>query len=157
MQISRDFSGVLPMLGVCLGHQTIAAAHGATIVRAHEPMHGRTSPIHHSSSPLFKGIPNPTTACRYHSLVVDEESLPDTFQVTARTTDGLIMAIEHRTQPTFGVQFHPEAILTEHGFLLLANFLRAANIPVDDRALSIVDECQCPHDPPVEIPDMMTF
>jgi anthranilate synthase/aminodeoxychorismate synthase-like glutamine amidotransferase len=123
------FRGRVPVLGVCLGHQAIAAALGARIVRAREPIHGRTSLVHHDCVNLFAGIPSPTVACRYHSLVVEPGSLPDGLTVTARDDEGTIMAIEHAADRLYGVQFHPESILTEHGFRLLANFLDAAGIP----------------------------
>ena len=122
------FRGRVPLLGVCLGHQAIAAALGGRIVRAREPVHGRTSPVHHDSINLFAGIPSPMIACRYHSLVVDPESLPAGLRVTARDDEGTIMAIEHDADRLYGVQFHPEAILTRYGFRLLANFLERAGI-----------------------------
>ena len=118
----------MPVLGVCLGHQAIAAALGGSVVRAREPVHGRTSPVHHDSLNLFAGIPSPMVACRYHSLVVDPGSLPAGLRVTARDDEGTIMAIEHDADRLYGVQFHPEAILTRHGFRLLANFLERAGI-----------------------------
>jgi anthranilate synthase component II len=117
------------VLGVCLGHQAIAAALGAAVVRAREPVHGRTSAVHHDGVNLFAGIPNPMTACRYHSLVVDGGALPRGLAVTARDDEGTIMAIAHEADGLYGVQFHPESILTRHGFRLLANFLVAAGIP----------------------------
>lgn len=116
------------MLGVCLGHQTIGAALGGKIIRAKQPMHGRTSTIQHDGAGLFENLPSPLTVGRYHSLVIDPQSLPDELQVTATTADGTIMAIAHRSQPLFGVQFHPESILTEGGYELLANFLRLAGL-----------------------------
>lgn len=117
-----------PILGVCLGHQVIAEALGGRIVRASEPMHGRTSEIRHANSRLFVEIPSPFTVCRYHSLVVEPESLPSELQIVAETDDGTIMAIEHSELPLFGVQFHPEAVLTDHGYRLLGNFLRIAGL-----------------------------
>jgi anthranilate synthase/aminodeoxychorismate synthase-like glutamine amidotransferase len=128
LDVVRELSGEIPLLGVCLGHQTIAQAFGGQIVRASEPMHGRTSLVEHQGQGLFRDVPNPMTVCRYHSLVIDEPTLPDCLEVTARTSDGTIMAIAHRRDPTYGVQFHPEAILTQGGFTLLANFLRLASI-----------------------------
>jgi anthranilate synthase/aminodeoxychorismate synthase-like glutamine amidotransferase len=113
----------VPLLGVCLGHQVIAAAFGATVRRAHEPMHGRASPIFHHGTGLFHGLPDPFPAARYHSLVVDEPTLPVQLPVTARTADGTVMAIEHDRYPVFGWQFHPESVLTPHGYRLLAAFL----------------------------------
>jgi anthranilate synthase/aminodeoxychorismate synthase-like glutamine amidotransferase len=126
--IVREFYQQVPILGVCLGHQTIAAAFDANIMRANEPMHGRTSAVNHHGMALFAGLPSPLTVCRYHSLVVEEESLPYELEVTARTADGTIMAIQHEKYPLFGVQFHPEATLTQHGFQLLNNFLQLAGI-----------------------------
>ncbi len=123
------FRGRVPVLGVCLGHQAIAAALGGRIIRAREPVHGRTSPVHHDAINLFAGIPSPMTGCRYHSLVVDPTALPAGLAVTARDDEGTIMAIEHAADHLYGVQFHPESILTEHGFRLLANFLDIAGIP----------------------------
>jgi anthranilate synthase/aminodeoxychorismate synthase-like glutamine amidotransferase len=123
------FRGRVPILGVCLGHQAIAAALGGRIIRAREPVHGRTSPVHHDAINLFAGIPSPMTACRYHSLVVDPAALPAGLAVTARDDEGTIMAIEHAADRLYGVQFHPESILTDHGFRLLANFLDLAGIP----------------------------
>ncbi|MBI1310872.1 aminodeoxychorismate/anthranilate synthase component II [bacterium] len=131
VDLVRELSDELPLLGVCLGHQAIAAAFGAGIIRAPEPVHGRTSLITHDDSPLFDDVPNPCRVTRYHSLVVDESSLPDSLHVTARTNDGLIMAFEDRVRPVFGVQFHPEAVLTQSGHRLLANFLTAAGLQVN--------------------------
>lgn len=121
--------GRVPVLGVCLGHQAIAAALGGVVVRGREPVHGRTSAVHHDGINLFAGIPSPMTACRYHSLVVAGDRLPAGLTVTARDDDGTIMAIAHEADRLYGVQFHPESILTRHGFRLLANFLVAAGIP----------------------------
>ena len=121
--------GRVPILGVCLGHQAIAAALGARIVRAREPVHGRTSPVHHDAVNLFAGIESPMAAARYHSLVVDPATLPAGLTVTARDDSGTVMAIEHASDKLYGVQFHPESILTPDGFRLLANFLDLAGIP----------------------------
>jgi anthranilate synthase/aminodeoxychorismate synthase-like glutamine amidotransferase len=115
-------------LGVCLGHQTIAAAFGAKIVRSTVPMHGRTSEVQHTGGGIFAGLPRPLLVGRYHSLAVDEPTLPNELEVTAKTGDGVIMALAHRQWPIFGVQFHPESILTEGGYTLLGNFLRLAGI-----------------------------
>ena len=128
VELVREMYRDVPLLGVCLGHQTIAAALGARIVLASKPMHGRTSTVEHFKSKLFTGVPSPFAVCRYHSLVVDEASLPAELVVTARTSDGTIMAFEHREFPVMGVQFHPEATLTEHGYQLLSNFLKLAGI-----------------------------
>ena len=122
----------VPTLGVCLGHQAIGAAHGASIVRAPELMHGKTSPITHNGQGLFDELPNPFDATRYHSLIVERKSLPDEFDVTAETANGLIMAMQHRTYPLYGVQFHPESILTTVGPELLRNFLELAKIEVSE-------------------------
>lgn len=116
------FSGRIPVLGVCLGHQALGQAFGAEVVRAPLCMHGKTSPIHHQQDHLFAQIPSPFLATRYHSLIVRRDTLPDSFSVTA-TADGLIMAMRHQPSGAVGVQFHPESILTEHGKQILANFL----------------------------------
>jgi anthranilate synthase component 2 len=114
----------LPILGVCLGHQAIGQAYGGKVVHAKTLMHGKTSLIHHAGQGVFAGLPSPFTATRYHSLAVERDSLPECLEVTAWTEDGEIMGLRHRTLPVEGVQFHPEAILTEHGHALLGNFLR---------------------------------
>lgn len=126
----RALAGRVPILGVCLGHQSIGAAFGGQIVRAPSLMHGKTSAIHHTGLGVFNGLPSPFTAIRYHSLVIDRSTLPETLEVTAETEDGLIMGLRHREIPALeGVQFHPESILTEHGHQLLQNFL-AIPMPV---------------------------
>ncbi len=140
LDIVRELHNSIPILGVCLGHQAIAAAFGGRIARASEPMHGRATEVWHDSRGIFNDMPNPFSAGRYHSLVVDEETLPEDLTVTARTADGVVMAIEHRRRPVFGVQFHPESVLTECGYRLLANFLRIAAIDVDVELPSIDDE-----------------
>ena len=114
----------LPILGVCLGHQCLAAALGGSVVRALQPRHGKTSSIIHSGTGLFEGLPSPFQATRYHSLIVDPEGLPDCLEVIATTAENEIMALRHRSWPAWGVQFHPESVLTEHGHALLRNFLR---------------------------------
>jgi anthranilate synthase/aminodeoxychorismate synthase-like glutamine amidotransferase len=113
----------LPLLGVCLGHQAIAAFHGAVVERAPAPRHGKTSSVRHGGTGLFAGVPSPFSAGRYHSLVVREESLPAELAVTAKSEDGLVMGLAHREKPVHGVQFHPESVLTPEGEKLLANFL----------------------------------
>ena len=118
--------GEIPLLGVCLGHQAIADFHGGCVERAPAPRHGKTSPVVHDGSPLFAGMANPFEAGRYHSLVVREEGLPEELAVTARTPDGVVMALSHRSRPVFGVQFHPESVLTPEGETLLANFVALA-------------------------------
>ncbi|PTQ52298.1 MAG: Para-aminobenzoate synthase, amidotransferase component [Hydrogenibacillus schlegelii] len=121
----RHFAGKVPILGVCLGHQAIAQAFGGRVVRARRPMHGKTSEIVHDGKTLYKGLPSPFVATRYHSLIVEEESLPDVFEVSARTAEGELMGLRHRRLPLEGVQFHPESILTDGGMDLLRNFLDA--------------------------------
>jgi anthranilate synthase/aminodeoxychorismate synthase-like glutamine amidotransferase len=140
IDVVRELHEEVPILGVCLGHQTIAAALGGRVVRAAEPMHGRTSAVFHDGSGVFAGLPSPLLACRYHSLVVEESTLPECLEVTARTADGVVMALAHRRAPVIGVQFHPESILTEHGYALLANFLRIAGIPVPSPIPTMDDE-----------------
>lgn len=118
----------MPILGVCLGHQSIGQAFGGEVVRAKTLMHGKTSPILHEGRGVFGGLPSPFTATRYHSLAVRRETLPDALEVTAWTEDGEIMGLSHRTRPIHGVQFHPESIATEHGHAMIANFLDLAGV-----------------------------
>ena len=122
--VIRAFQGRVPVLGVCLGHQALGAVFGGRVVRAGEPCHGKVSLIHHGGEGILEGMPAPFRATRYHSLVVEEPSLPEELKVTARTADGTVMAMEHRDHPLFGVQFHPDSILTESGMNLLRNFHR---------------------------------
>lgn len=140
LELVRELYAELPILGVCLGHQTIAAALGGRVVRAAEPVHGRASSVLHDGRGVFAGLPNPLRACRYHSLVVDEATLPDCLEVTARTADGVVMALAHHTLPVVGLQFHPESILTDLGYELLAGFLRLAGWPVSGSVPTIRDE-----------------
>ncbi|WP_413875326.1 anthranilate synthase component II [Albidovulum sp.] len=119
-----------PLLGVCLGHQAIGEAFGGRVVRAREIVHGKMGTIHHSGKGVFSGLPSPFQATRYHSLVVDGDSLPDCLEITAWTEDGTIMGLRHRQLPIEGVQFHPESIASEHGHQLLKNFLEAAGVPL---------------------------
>ncbi len=121
----HEFAGKIPLLGVCLGHQSIGQAFGGRIVKAQTLMHGKTSLIHHTNSGVFKDLPNPYTATRYHSLVIERATIPDCLEITAWTEDGEIMGVKHKTLPIEGVQFHPESVLTEHGHALLNNFLKA--------------------------------
>jgi anthranilate synthase/aminodeoxychorismate synthase-like glutamine amidotransferase len=125
VDLVREYGARIPILGVCLGHQSIAQAYGGNIVRAPTLMHGKTSMISHEGASLFGEIPTPFQATRYHSLVVEESSLPDCFEITARADDGEIMGIAHRAHPVVGVQFHPESILTQYGHKMLHNFLQS--------------------------------
>jgi anthranilate synthase component 2 len=120
----HEFAGKIPILGVCLGHQSIGQAFGGKIIHAKQLMHGKTSLIHHNNVGVFKDLPNPYTATRYHSLVIERETLPDCLEITAWTEDGEIMGVRHKTLAVEGVQFHPESILTEYGHELLDNFLK---------------------------------
>ena len=117
------FAGKIPILGVCLGHQAIGAAFGGRVIRAPKIMHGKTSDIHHDGKTIFRGLPQDFVATRYHSLIVERETLPGDLQISAETSDGTIMGLRHRTLRVEGVQFHPESVLTEPGFRLLQNFL----------------------------------
>ncbi len=127
--VVRELAGEVPILGVCLGHQCIGEVFGGDVVPAPTLMHGKTSAIHHDGSGLFAGLPEPFTATRYHSLVVDPSTVPDVLRVTATTADGVVMGVAHRTLPVWGVQFHPESILSPDGPTLLSNFLATA-VPV---------------------------
>lgn len=127
MDAIRSLGPTIPLLGVCLGHQAIGQVYGGAVVRAPYLMHGKTSAIEHTGDPLFAGLPSPFTATRYHSLIVRRDDLPDCLEVTAQTADGLIMAMRHKEYPVYGVQFHPESILTEGGKRLLQNFLNTAS------------------------------
>ena len=140
MALVEAFAGRVPLLGICLGHQCIGQVYGGAVVRARQVMHGKTSPIHHRGEGVFRGLPTPYTATRYHSLVVPRDSLPDCLEITAwtETDDGEldeIMGLRHRELAVEGVQFHPESILTAHGHALLDNFLRGA-AHTDGRAVS---------------------
>jgi anthranilate synthase/aminodeoxychorismate synthase-like glutamine amidotransferase len=123
LDVIRELGPTTPILGVCLGHQAIGQAYGGTVARAPYLMHGKVSRVLHGGEGLFAGVPNPMTATRYHSLIVRREDLPEQLEVTAETDDGLIMGLKHKSHPVYGVQFHPESILTEGGKQLLANFL----------------------------------
>jgi len=124
LDVIKTFSGRVPILGVCLGHQAIGQAFGGRVIRAPELMHGKTSLVSHDGKTIFSGLPSPFSATRYHSLIVERESLPACLEISATAPDGLIMGLRHRTMRVEGVQFHPESILTEVGKDLLANFLQ---------------------------------
>jgi anthranilate synthase component II len=124
VELLQKLGGTLPILGVCLGHQAIGEAFGGKVVRAQQVMHGKTSPINHTGVGVFKGLPDPFTVIRYHSLAIERASLPDCLEITAWTDDGEIMGVRHKTLDVEGVQFHPESILSEHGHALLKNFLQ---------------------------------
>jgi anthranilate synthase/aminodeoxychorismate synthase-like glutamine amidotransferase len=126
MEVIEELAGIIPILGVCLGHQAIGQVFGGDVVQAPSLMHGKTSAIHHDGRGVFVGLPDPFTATRYHSLVVEPSTVPAELEVTARTSDGVIMGLRHRTLPVEGVQFHPESLLTPEGPSLLANFLAVA-------------------------------
>ncbi|MCH8029437.1 MAG: aminodeoxychorismate/anthranilate synthase component II [Candidatus Dadabacteria bacterium] len=126
VELIKEFAGRVPLLGVCLGHQSVAYAFGANIVRADKLFHGKTSLIHHDGGTIYSGLPNPFEATRYHSLIVERDSLPQEFEVTAWTDEDEIMGIRHKELPIEGVQFHPESILTTHGKDLLRNFIELA-------------------------------
>jgi anthranilate synthase/aminodeoxychorismate synthase-like glutamine amidotransferase len=125
IEVIRHFAGKVPVLGVCLGHQAIGEAFGGKVVRAPKLMHGKTSAITHDNRTIFKDVPSPMTATRYHSLIVEENSLPRELEVSARSEDGIIMGLRHRHMAVEGVQFHPESILTEHGGRIIHNFVRS--------------------------------
>jgi len=126
MEVVRELAGQYPILGVCLGHQSIGQVFGGDVIRAEKLMHGKTSPISHTRKSVFKGVDSPVTATRYHSLIVKRETLPDCLEVTAETENGLIMGFQHKEHCVHGVQFHPESILTEQGKKMLQNFLDMA-------------------------------
>ncbi|MFL5511207.1 MAG: anthranilate synthase component II [Gemmatimonadales bacterium] len=134
-QVVRQLGERIPVLGVCLGHQCIGAAYGAEIVRAGRPMHGKPSRIHHQAQGLFAGLPSPFTATRYHSLVIAPASVPPDLRVTATSEDGEIMAVQHASNPVYGVQFHPESVLSEQGYRLLDHFLHG--IPPSPRSVPL--------------------
>ena len=123
VELVRQVPPSIPLLGVCLGHQSIGAAFGGNIIRAPEMMHGKTSTISLDDSPIFEGIPREITVTRYHSLIVERSSIPSELKITSQSSDGIVMAMEHKERPIYGVQFHPESILTENGKQLLRNFL----------------------------------
>ena len=143
MACVRKFRGIIPILGVCLGHQVIVEALGGVVLASNDPRHGRMSSVTHDPTDMFSGIPNPMSACRYHSLIAEEQSLPRALRVTARTQDGVIMAVENSQEHLYGVQFHPESILTQGGFRLLANFLSTAGIVVENGLVDKLDRSVC--------------
>ncbi|MBG7607051.1 MAG: aminodeoxychorismate/anthranilate synthase component II [Verrucomicrobia bacterium] len=124
MDLIREFGATTPILGVCLGHQSIGQVYGGDVVRADRLMHGKTSPIHHNGASVFTGLPDPFEATRYHSLIVKRETLPDCLEITAWTAEQEIMGLKHKEHPVHGVQFHPESILTDHGKQMLETFLK---------------------------------
>ena len=126
LDLIKQLDGSIPILGVCLGHQSIGQSYGGKVIRASVPMHGKLSVIHHTGKGLFAGLPDRFEVTRYHSLVVEKSSLPDCLEITAETDDGIIMGLQHREHPVHGVQFHPESIASEHGHGILANFLKLA-------------------------------
>ncbi|MEK4508076.1 aminodeoxychorismate/anthranilate synthase component II [Paenibacillus sp. FSL K6-2524] len=123
LALIERFKGIIPIFGVCLGHQAIGQAFGGNVIRAERLMHGKTSPIHHNGQSVFTGLPSPFTATRYHSLIVERDSLPDCLEITAETEEGEIMGLRHKQYAIEGVQFHPESIITDHGHQILRNFL----------------------------------
>lgn len=125
LELLQENQGQIPLLGVCLGHQSIGQSYGGKVVRAAQVMHGKTSAVTHTGKGLFAGLPSPFIATRYHSLIVERASLPDCLEITAETADGTIMGLQHKTQPVHGVQFHPESIASEHGHAMLDNFLKS--------------------------------
>ena len=127
--VTAALAGGVPLLGVCLGHQAIAEAMGATVTHADELMHGKTSLIEHDASGFYNGVPQPFAATRYHSLAVVDETVPDSLVVTSRTVGGVIMGLRHESKPVFGVQFHPESVLTQGGYRMIGNWLSVAGLP----------------------------
>ena len=126
LDLVKKAGPTIPLLGVCLGHQSIGQSYGGKVIRAAEPMHGKLSSITHSGNGVFKGLPKSFQITRYHSLIVERKTLPDCLEITAETADGIIMGLQHKTHPVHGVQFHPESIASEQGHALLANFLELA-------------------------------
>jgi anthranilate synthase component 2 len=127
LELIKTADNSLPLLGVCLGHQAIGQVFGGKVIRAPKPMHGKISPVIHEGKGIFRNLPSPFNATRYHSLIVERESFPDCLEITARTEDGIIMGLQHKTLPIHGVQFHPESIASEHGHALIKNFLDNPN------------------------------
>jgi anthranilate synthase/aminodeoxychorismate synthase-like glutamine amidotransferase len=159
-EVVRRIGPTIPILGVCLGHQCIGAAYGGEIVRAGRPMHGKTSRIHHGGTGLFTGLPSPFQATRYHSLVISPASVPPELEITATSEDGEIMAVRHTRFPVYGVQFHPESVLTEHGYRLIDHFLHGVpatprSLPAAADGVLVPDHLQvntlASHPPPVDL------
>jgi para-aminobenzoate synthetase component II len=143
MKVITEYGGDVPILGVCLGHQAFGAAYGATVNRAPELLHGKTSLVEHNGAGVLDGLPSPFTATRYHSLAVVESTIPADIEVTGRTSSGVVMAMRHRTLPIEGVQFHPESVLTQGGHLMLANWLAVCGLPSAlERAPALADEVE---------------
>jgi para-aminobenzoate synthetase component II len=143
MGVVTEYGGKVPIFGVCLGHQAFGAAYGATVTRAPELLHGKTSIVHHHGDGVLAGLPAPFTATRYHSLAVVESTLPDQIEVTGRTESGVVMAMRHRSLPIEGVQFHPESVLTQGGHLMLANWVALCGYPAAlDRAPELAAEVE---------------
>tara|TARA_B100000676_G_scaffold49840_7_gene48877 strand:+ start:4337 stop:4999 length:663 start_codon:yes stop_codon:yes gene_type:complete len=153
LEVVTELATVFPILGVCLGHQVIGQAFGAEVVLAEEPVHGRSSVLEHDGRGIFTDLPDSLTACRYHSLVVDASSLPPCLEKTAWLADGTIMGLRHTTEPVVGIQFHPESVLTSHGFNILAGFLKLAGIEVAANVPTVEDECRHASDSSFESPD----
>ena len=153
LEVVTELATVFPILGVCLGHQAIGQAFGAEVVLAEEPVHGRSSVLEHDGRGIFTDLPDSLTACRYHSLVVDASSLPPCLEKTAWLADGTIMGLRHTIEPVVGIQFHPESVLTSHGFNILAGFLKLAGIEVAASVPAVEDECRHASDSSFESPD----
>ncbi|MCE9605407.1 MAG: aminodeoxychorismate/anthranilate synthase component II [Planctomycetia bacterium] len=155
LEVVRELAGEVPILGICLGHQAIAEVFGGKVVRSPVPVHGRTANITHDGRRLFAGLPSPLTVCRYHSLCAEAATLPKSLRATAHAPDGVVMAVEHESLPVFGVQFHPESVLTEGGYRLLANFCSLAGLPIsatlptlnEERLLVKIEERPLPSSP----------
>jgi para-aminobenzoate synthetase component II len=143
LDLIKEYAGAMPIFGVCLGHQAFGEAFGATVTRAPELLHGKTSQVTHHGDGVLAGLPDPFTATRYHSLAVVESTIPDEIEVTGRTESGVVMAMRHRTLPIEGVQFHPESVLTQGGHLMLANWLAVCGLPdARDRAPALAAEVE---------------
>jgi para-aminobenzoate synthetase component 2 len=143
MKVIEEYAGQVPIFGVCLGHQAFGAVYGGVVDRAPELLHGKTSLVHHTGAGVLAGLPSPFTATRYHSLAVEESTLPAEIEVTGRTETGIVMAMRHRTLPIEGVQFHPESVLTQGGHLMLANWVAACGLPAAlDRAPDLAAEVE---------------